>query len=148
MPELNGLQALALIKMRSPRTSVLILTMHKNLNYLKEAVRRGASGYIIKDEAFDRLLWAIDEIRAGGKAFSSLISVLAIESPGDALESFSTRQREILRHASQGLTSKQIGEKLGLSVRTIEKHRAKIMKDMGISTTAGFIKLAISSFPE
>jgi len=148
MPDLDGFRALSLIKKRSPRTRALILSMHAGVAYLKEAVRRGASGFMLKEDAFDRLVWAIEEIRAGRQAFSPTVSAHAIQSvsAADSLALLSGRQKSILEFVAQGMTSKQIGEKLKLSARTVENHRATIMEKMGISNYAGLIKLGLSVF--
>jgi len=150
MPELNGFKTLALLKRHSAKTKILILSMHSSLSYLKETVRRGADGYILKEDAFERLVWAIEEIRAGRRAFSPTVSTLAIEPTSEehSVEILSRRQREVLKFVSQGLTSKHIGDKMCISPRTVESHRSKIMETLSIPNYAGLIKFALAAFPE
>ncbi len=152
MPDIDGLEALDIIHKRYKNTQVLVLSMHNNPAYLKRALARGASGYIIKEDAFDRLIWAIEEVRAGRKAFSRSISDATLEASFHAedaahhsAELLTDREREILSLVAQGMTSKDIAQKLDISPRTVESHRARMMEKLGIQNSAALIKFALSA---
>ncbi len=150
MPKLDGLEALALIKKHYRKLKILILSMHASIDYFKKAMQKGADGYILKENAYDRLLWAIAEIRAGRKAQSPGIVAELVEEfvgqPADqvSLDLLSKREREVLAMVARGLTSKSIGEHLNISPRTVESHRARIMEKLGLKTTAEMIRFALA----
>lgn len=152
MPDIDGLEALDIIHKRYKTMQVLVLSMHANPAYLKRAMAKGAAGYILKEDAFDRLLWAIEEVRAGRKAFSRSIADAALESTfhtedveHHSADLLTGREREILALVAQGRTSKEIAEKLEISARTVESHRARMMEKLGIQNSAALIKFALSA---
>jgi len=150
MPEVNGLQALESIREKYPDVKVLVLTMHRDRNYFKEALTRGVSGYILKDDVFEKLIGAVRDIQAGRKAFSAEIQELIIEDYSDAQKGrdksdvLTRREREILKYIAAGDMNKDIASKLNISVRTVEFHRANIMEKLEIKNVAGLVKFAIS----
>ncbi len=152
MPELDGLEALEQIHKRFPAILTLVLSMHANPAYLKRSVARGAAGYVLKEDAFDRLIWAIDEVLAGRKAYSRSITDRALDNlffqddpEHQSADILTQRERQILALVAGGRTSRQIAEELKLSVRTVENHRARMMEKLGIHNSAALIKFALSA---
>lgn len=152
MPGTDGLASLSMIKSVHRRIKILIVTMHRTQAYLRRALANGTDGYILKDDAHERLLWAVREIREGRRAISPTLTAALVESV--ALEEnasegsvgvLTKREREILALVAGGLTSKAIGEKLALSPRTVENHRARIMEKLAITNNAGLIRFAIAN---
>ena len=149
MPRMNGFQALETIREKYPDIKVLLLTMHNSHEYFRQAVARGADGYILKEDVYESLLWALNTIMAGQKAFSpKLASVVVGELYGkeeqDAeLEVLSRREREILQLLVSGATSRDMASNLGISVRTVESHRAHIMEKLALKNTAALVRFAI-----
>ena len=150
MPEMNGLEALEVLNEKYPDISILILTMHKDRDYFKEALTRGVKGYILKDDVYDKLITAINEIRAGRKSFSSEIQNRIIEDYSTihqnqkSVDVLTKREKEILKHIAGGAMNKDIASTLNISVRTVEFHRANIMEKLNIKNVAGLVKFAIS----
>ena len=149
MPQMNGLEATSHLRKEVPGTKVLILTMHDSKEYISQMIRMGARGYLLKDGSPAELVRAIKAVHAGEVVFASSVSkVLAevmvngrrsIEPP----PSLTCREREVLTHIAEGLLNKQIADKLGIGVRTIETHRERIMRKLEIHTVAGLTKYAI-----
>lgn len=150
MKMLNGLEATAQIKRESPQVRVIILSMHAAEDYVLHALKAGASGYVLKDSAVPELETAITVVMRGDVYLCPKISRLAVqsylqhagevESPLDAL---TPRQREILQLVAEGHSTKDIGFRLGLSVKTVEAHRTQIMERLDIHDIAGLVRFAI-----
>ncbi len=151
MPGLRGIEATREIKMVYPHVSVLILTMHKNIEYLYHGISAGAQGYLLKEDSDVELLTAIEAIRNGDIYITTL---LAGEIAGDlsALQKgeweplsipLSIREREILKLISEGEPNKEIADILHISKRTVETHRAKIMRKLNLKNTAELVRYAI-----
>jgi two-component system response regulator NreC len=152
MPIMRGIEATSRIKKDVPGTKVIILTIHNEENYLFGALDAGADGYVVKGEDVNILLKAVETVMNGEFYLSS-------EVPGDALEKYekhkksgkktdefsrlTNREREILQLIAEGYTSKAIGEKKFISVKTVENHRANIMNKLDIHETAGLVRYAI-----
>ncbi|MCB1146043.1 MAG: response regulator transcription factor [Leptospiraceae bacterium] len=151
MPEMNGLQTLDIIRHRFPQVKTLILSMHREKEYFKQAVLKGADGYILKDDVFERLISAIQEIIAGRKSYSSeLVTFLAEEylagaDPEPSLELLTRRELEVLKSIASGMKNRDISDELNISIRTVETHRANIMQKLSISNTAGLVKFALDN---
>jgi len=149
MPVMNGFQALEVIKKDYPRIRVLLLTMHNSHEYFRQAVSRGVDGYILKEDVYESLLWALNAIQAGQKAYSPKLASLVVGdlySSGSVdaeLEVLSRRELEVLQHLANGGTSRSIADILGISVRTVESHRAHIMEKLGLKNTASMVRFAI-----
>lgn len=149
MKELNGIEAAAIIARDNPLVRVVILSMHDTQDFVAQALRAGASGYVLKDAAPLELEFALKAVTNGETYLSPKVSSHVIQSyvrPPDAesgLEALSPRQREILKAISRGRTTKQIAYDLGLSIKTIETHRAQIMDRLGIHDVAGLVRFAI-----
>jgi DNA-binding NarL/FixJ family response regulator len=154
MPNLRGLEATREIKILDPGIKVLILTMHKDREYLYHALTAGAEGYLLKEDADEELLSAIETLRQGGTFISPLLSTqmadIFVEKfrPGGERrtapeEPLTFREREIIKLIAEGKSSKEIGQLLFISSRTVQHHRANIMKKLGVKKTADLVKYAI-----
>lgn len=147
MPLLNGLDAAKEIRRRSPRTRTILLTVHSEDHYVLEAVRAGVNGYVVKTQAAADLVQAIREIRGNAIYLSPTISRAVVEAyfdkatpPGDVL---SSRERQVLQLVAEGKTTKEIAGVLGVSIKTADSHRARIMRKLDIHDTAGLVRFAI-----
>jgi len=151
MPNLRGIEATREIKMLSPRTKVLILTMHKSKEYLYHSISAGAEGYLLKEDSDVELFSAIEKIRGGGVYIThSLTGELAEDlsqlyrGDGEIFRApLTTREREILKLVTEGKSNQEIATLLHISVRTAENHRANIMKKLKLKKTADLVRYAI-----
>lgn len=152
MPNLRGIEATREIKIIAPMVKVLILTMHKDKEFVCHAIRAGAEGYLLKEDADTELFTAINNIRNGDNYISPLLSgkltyELILATPkGPAAEPpdpLTLREREVLKLIAEGGTNKEIAEALSISIRTVENHRANMMRKLKIRKTANLIKYAI-----
>jgi two-component system response regulator NreC len=151
MPLLNGLEATCQIKRQNPNIKVLILSMHDNDEYIRGALARGASGYILKDAAARELTDAIRAVQRGEAVLSPVITRLVIEDYlrfGDLVEDqdndgLSPREREVLQLIAEGYTNKQMAEILCLSIKTVQAHRANLMSKLDLHDRGELIKYAI-----
>jgi DNA-binding NarL/FixJ family response regulator len=154
MPGLNGLEATARIVKSHPGTAVIILTMHAGEEYALQALKAGASGYLLKDADLAELELGISAVARGETYLSPAVSKLLVadyrrraadqEHP-DPLERLTSRHREVLQLVAEGHTTKDIAVKLKLSVKTVETHRAHIMDRLDIHDVAGLVRFAIRS---
>lgn len=153
MPKLRGIEALSEIKSRHPGVKILILTMHRDKEYLFQSLASGADGYLLKEDADSELFSAIRKIREGMfYASPSLAKELAayrkLEGRGDSGSpredaGLSIREREVLKLIAEGKSSREIAEILCISVRTVDHHRANIMDKLNSRRTADIVKYAI-----
>jgi DNA-binding NarL/FixJ family response regulator len=150
MPRLSGIDATREIAKSGSDTKVLILSMHANQSYVEEVLRAGASGYVLKDAAAADLMQAIEAVRNGDSFLSPSVThqgVEALARPGDrpavAASQLTDREREVLTLIADGLSSKQIAGKLGVSLKTIESHRANLMDKLDIHKVSGLVRFAI-----
>lgn len=151
MPSLGGIEAIGEIKMRCPDVKVLILTMHKDKEFLYHAISAGAEGYVLKEDSGTELFSAVDKIRQGGCYISPLLSedltddwvqiVRGTLKP--PFEPLTRREREILKLITDGNSNKEIADLLFISVRTVDHHRASIMKKLDMKKTVELVKYAI-----
>src|SRR5262245_34800653 len=153
MPSMNGLEAMSRLRRKVPHARVLVLTMHENREYIARVFRHGARAFIRKDSSPDELVRAIHAVHAGeafiGPAVSSvLVEELARAGSGeirtDRTLALSGREREVLVRVAEGLGNKEISQRLGVSVRTVETHREHIMRKLDIHTIAGLTRFAIA----
>lgn len=150
MPVLNGLTAARQIRKQAPRRKLIFLTMHSDADYVKEAFRAGASGYILKRSVATDLVKAIDEVLKGRTYLSPVIAKDfegRLPAPSDAHEAGATgltdRQREVLQLLAEGHTSKEIAATLHLTVKTVEFHKSMMRRKLHLQGTAELIKYAI-----
>lgn len=151
MPMMNGLNAIALIKRECPETKVVVLTMHDRESYISGALARGAAGYILKDISSDELLKALTTIKSGKTYLSEKINQRVIEEYSGLckgqkyslpLESLSSREREVFQLIVEGRTSKEIGQILSISHKTVEHHRSRVLSKLSCSNATQLIRLA------
>jgi DNA-binding NarL/FixJ family response regulator len=152
MPNLNGFEATARLREMQPAPSVIILSQHQNEAYVVQALSSGASAYLLKDDAPDELPAAIDAVLAGRIYLSARLPREAIETQlrrGDNAESpierLSGREREVLQLVVEGNTNKQVAYKLGISIKTVEKHRFSVMDKLNIRDVTGLVRFAIAN---
>jgi DNA-binding NarL/FixJ family response regulator len=146
MPGLDGFEIFQKIREMGIETKVIFLTMHKDSITAKRALHLDVSGYVLKDNAFEDLLYSIRAVFAGGTFISPSVSQKIFKSPsheGKALHVLTPREREVLILIASGLTNKQIAEKLFISVKTVETHRTNIMQKLDIHTIADLVRYAI-----
>ena len=150
MPGLNGLEATRRLVKAFPAIRVLILSMHKSEEYVWQALRAGAVGYLLKDAELAELALALTAVTRGETYLSPPISkhlirkyVQRVGGEGTTLERLTPRQREILQLIAEGYTTKAIAQRLGLGVKTVETHRTQMMERLGIHDIAGLVRYAI-----
>ena len=150
MPRLSGIDATRRIGKRGLATRVLVLSMHESRSFVEEVLRAGAAGYIVKNAAPEDLLNAIDAVRSGASYLSPSITqqvVDAIARPGDAapqgVAALTDREREVLQLIAEGLSSKEIAELLGVSLKTVDSHRSNLMEKLDIHKVSGLVRFAI-----
>jgi DNA-binding NarL/FixJ family response regulator len=150
MHELNGIDATAQILAQAPGTRVLILSMHSAEEFVRRALKAGASGYLVKDSAPQELGLAIEAMARGEIYLSSRVSRHLVKAfaaePGEraesSLDSLTPRQREVLQLIAEGRSTREIAAALDLSVKTVETHRAALMARLGIFDIAGLVRYA------
>jgi len=152
MPEKSGIEAAAELRSVAPKVAVLILSMHDEGEYVLEAFRVGARGYLLKDASPAEMRDAVRAVHAGETYFGPPIAARLTEGLRDArerererraLDQLTGREREVLVGIAEGRTNKEIAAQLGISPRTVESHRESLMKKLGIRTVAGLTKLAL-----
>jgi len=151
MPNLRGIEAAREIKMSHPRTKVLILTMHKSREYLYHSIAAGADGYLLKEDSDVELLSAIGKIRNGETYVTRILSGELAEDLSQIYrgkrpvprEPLTTREREVLKMVSEGKSNNETANLLNISVRTVENHRANIMKKLKLKKTADLVRYAV-----
>ncbi|MFK8028684.1 MAG: response regulator [Gammaproteobacteria bacterium] len=150
MPGLNGLEATSRLSKSHPEVNVLMLSMFANEEHIVQALRQGASGYLVKDAAASELEIAIQTVARGdrylGNSIDALRVVRHLEAPGggsSSLDRLTPRQREILQLVVEGNKTREIAEMLAVSVKTVETHRAQLMDRLGIRDVAGLVKYSI-----
>ncbi|WLW59204.1 response regulator transcription factor [Achromobacter aegrifaciens] len=144
MPGVGGLELTALLHERYPQIAVLVLSMHDNPEYMLQAVKAGARGYLLKDEPAQEIVTAIGAVMAGRNYFSAAVAVRLSQATAPATM-LTQRERDVLRHIASGEANKQIAQALGLSVRTVETHRLNIKRKLGIDGQAELIKYAVEN---
>ena len=147
MPNLNGIDAGREILRISPHTKFLLLTMHTEEHHILEALRAGARGCVTKTQASEHLVEAIREICADGVYLSPSVSGAVVQAylAGTPLayEPLTSRERQVLQLVAEGRTTKEVAGELGVSVKTAESHRTRIMDKLDIHSTAGLVHYAI-----
>ena len=151
MPGTNGIEALKEIKRVSGQTRVLVLTAHKDEEHIFAALKAGADGYLLKDDSAEELLTALKCVLGGERFLSPAIATKVIagyllqEGSGkpSVYELLSVREREILKLVAEGKRTREIAEYLCLSPKTVEKHRTKLMEELGLHSIAALTSYAI-----
>jgi len=152
-PKMNGLLVIQQIHQEFPKAKILVLTMHSHEEYVFDAVKKGVSGYLIKDVPSSELIRAVEMISKGEPYFSPTISdFMTKECMKKSRRRTKThlgiplteREQEVLLLIAEGLTNKNIAKKLILSVKTIDTHRSNLMTKLGIHETAGLVRFAVA----
>jgi len=157
MPELNGLEVISRISKDNLITRVIILSMHTNEEYVVQALKAGAAGYLLKDSAPNELEIAVNAVMRGETYLSPAISKHVVdnylrrisdvsaekEKGPDIFKQLTSRQREILQLIAEGNSTKEIANKLNVSIKTVETHRMQLMDRIGIHDVAGLVRYAI-----
>ncbi len=150
MPRLNGLAATEILRRELPQCKILIFSMHRDADFVLEAVRAGAAGYVLKQASLEELRKAIDIVHAGRTYFSPEISSLMAGRLGRGrpkvlgAAALSPREQEVLIGVAEGLSNKEIADRLTVSVRTVETYREGVMRKLAIRGAAGLTKYAIA----
>jgi two-component system nitrate/nitrite response regulator NarL len=153
MPDINGIEAMKLIKNKTPNTKIIALTMHDSKHYILEMMRLGALGYVLKDSDPGEVVKAIQRVYEGKTYFSSNISAKVMDFYSSEIRKIKKpyiinkltgRESEVLTYIVKGNSNKQIASRLNISVRTVETHRDRIMHKLNIHSVAGLTKYAIS----
>ncbi len=152
MPELNGIEAAKQILKLCPDTKVLVFTVHDAEQVVVEIFRSGAHGYVLKSDAGRQLLEAIECVLGGKHYFSAQVSEVIFGSMRDGNlphaehkdeDKPTTRERELIQLLAEGLSNKEAAEKLGISVKTVETHRAAVMRKLGLHSIGELVRYAI-----
>ena len=156
MPRTDGLSALAEIKRVAPQARVLVMTVHRTEEYVFKAIEGGADGYLLKDASASELLLAVRSVLAGDRYLCAAVASQfvtaflngkgkrrAAPKPISPLETLSGREREVLKLVAEGYRSREIGDFLCISEKTVEKHRANLMRKLGINSATGLTAFAV-----
>lgn len=150
LPQVDGLTVTETLRRELPAICILILSSESDQQSVMDAIRAGASGFVLKTAPPEELVQAIETVRAGGTWFSSKVAQTALNrlanNGGRAGEEpeLTAREREVLIQIAEGLSNKEIAAKLGLGVRTVETHRERIMRKLNIHHVAGLTKYALA----
>src|SRR6266852_4417474 len=150
---LHGIDATRRLRKLVPKSKILIVTMHADADYVAEAFRAGASGYLLKRSAASELVSAIHEVLEGKRYLTPLITGQALDwlrksegrerGGGGAASVLSPRQREVLQLVAEGRTAKEIATLLRISVKTVEFHKSRIMRELGMRSVAEITRYAL-----
>jgi two-component system response regulator NreC len=147
MPELNGIEATRRLAVSSPHTRVLALSMHKDSVYVREILRAGARGYLLKDSIDTDLINAVRAVAKGDGYISPGVSDAVLSDyrrhVTDPLDLLTSREREVLQMIAESKTNKEIAVALNLSVYTVEAHRGKIMEKLNLHSTGELVRFAV-----
>ena len=154
MPELNGLEATRRIVKATPRTEVLILTVYETEEVIREVLRAGARGYVLKSDAGRLLLTAVEAVSAHKPFFTSRVSELVLAGflSGDGIRPteetppgapLTPREREVLQLLAEGKTNKEVAAVLGIGLKTVETHRMNLMAKLGLHSVVDLVRYAI-----
>ncbi len=147
MPRVNGVEVARQIRQNSPRSNLLMLSMHKDAMYVRESLRAGAKGYLLKDSMDKDLLDAVRAVARGDGFLSPSVSGTVVEDyqkhVKDPLDLITNRERQILQMLAEGKTSKDVAAELDISVYTVDAHRSRIMKKLQLKTIGDLVRFAI-----
>lgn len=143
MPRLNGLDAIRRIRQTDRDTRILVLTVHTGPSYLTEALDAGADGYVLKQSVAEELIRAADTV-LGGRRYVTPALASSAAGPRSGTMALTPRQREVLQLVAEGHSAKSIAQILNLSVKTVDFHKARIMEQCGLHSTAALVRFAIA----
>ncbi|HUQ91178.1 MAG TPA: response regulator transcription factor [Bryobacteraceae bacterium] len=146
MPEMNGVEATRRIRENCPDCQILILSMHKDSVYVRETLRAGARGYLLKESIDEDLLRAVRSVAQGGGFLSPEISRMVLDDyqqTADPFDLLTAREREVLQLLADGKVAKEVATALDVSVFTVDAHRGRIMKKLGLRSSTELVKFAM-----
>jgi two-component system, NarL family, response regulator NreC len=151
MPGLNGLEVTHQVRQRSPATRIIVLSMHNNDAYVLQALKRGASGYVLKDSGPAEVVQAVKQVMLGQRYLSASLAENLIELllkqtgnlPKDPYEELTNREREVFQLTAEGWNNNEIAERLSISPRTVEVHRANLMEKLRLHSQMDVLRYAI-----
>lgn len=152
LPRTSGLDAIREIRERRPRAKIVVLTAHKAEDLVLSALREGAHAYVLKEASLEELTAAVHRGRDGHRYLSPEVTGYVVarslgegsaEAPASAFETLTPREREILKLVAEGYRNREIAEYLCISLRTVETHRARLMKKLGVENTAALTAYAL-----
>jgi DNA-binding NarL/FixJ family response regulator len=151
MPGLSGLEVARQVTQKFPLTRIIIISMHSNEAYVLDALRHGASGYVLKDASMEELVEAIRRVMAGHRYLSPPLSERAIEeyilrsktSELDPYKTLTERERQVLHLAAEGNSNSEIAARLSISIRTVETHRTNLLHKLNLRTQTDLVRYAI-----
>jgi DNA-binding NarL/FixJ family response regulator len=149
MPQMSGLALAELVRRELPQIKVLVLSMHRNTEFIVRAIQGGAKGYVLKDAPIEELVRAIEAVSAGQTFFSPDVARVALNqfvrgSTQPASVDLTPRETEVLTRIAEGLSNKEIASLLSVGVRTVETHRERLMRKLDIHNVAGLTKFALA----
>ena len=153
LPDINGIQLTRKLRTEFPATAIIIVTMHSKVDYISEAFQAGATGYVIKESAAEGLLKGIETVLRGDYFLDSAVSSQVVQTlmklPGKETKitdahyaTLTAREQEILRLLAEGMSTREIAEKLYISPKTVENHRANIMNKLDLHSTLDLVRYA------
>jgi DNA-binding NarL/FixJ family response regulator len=153
LPDQSGIQLARDLRERLPETKIMIVSMHSKIDYIAEAFQAGATGYVVKESASERLIQGLESVAKGDYFLDSSVSHSVVEnlmkSPLKTAKitdsdyaTLTPREQEVMRQLAEGLSSKEVAEKLFISPKTVENHRANIMSKLGLHSTIELIRYA------
>jgi two-component system response regulator NreC len=152
MPRMNGMEAIKEIRAHSPNTKILVLTVHKNEEYILATMQAGANGYLLKESTHAELLIAVNHVLKGRRYISPGISDKVLEGYLEgrktiknrtSYDTLTKREREVLKLIAEGYTNKSIADQLCISIKTVEKHRANLMQKLNLHNVQALTVFAI-----
>ena len=148
LTSMNGLDVAHALKHAMPRIQILLYTMHDREEIIMDALRKGVRGLLLKSDSGEELIAALDALSLKRPYFSSSISETLLEQylaskPEELKNSLTHREREVVQQVAEGLLNKQIAERLNVSVKTVETHRASAMRKLKLKTSAGLVRYAV-----
>jgi DNA-binding NarL/FixJ family response regulator len=148
MPDMDGIETTRRICANSPAVKVIALSMHADQRFVREMIRAGASGYLLKDDAFEELNVAIQTVMEGGHYFSKRLDTIIAPEGSDTVthaptRNLTAREREVLQLVAEGKSTKEVAFHLRLSTKTIETHRRQVMEKLNLYSVAELTKWAI-----
>jgi DNA-binding NarL/FixJ family response regulator len=149
MPGINGIEAAALLRRQCPGTRVIMLSMHSSAEHVHRALEAGAAGYLLKDAASEEIVVAVRAIHAGRTYLGRALGVSGARAPGLAkttvspIDRLSARERQVLQLVVEGHSSAQIAALVGLSPKSVDTYRSRLMKKLGVGDVASLVKFAI-----
>ena len=145
MPTRGAIEIAEILNSESLPTRVIALTMHKETLFINGAINAGVAGYVLKDNAFEDLTYAIKAVIGGGTFISPSVADTAVAEKNSTGEPRTRREREVLKLIAGGMTNRQVATELNISVKTVETHRTRMMRKLDLHNTAGLVRYALQN---